>query len=188
MTHQVIVTTERLIVRTWKSSDYPVMEQINLDPKVMEYFPSIWLPERTRKFIDYLNAHQARCGYTLFAVERRDTKMFIGFVGLNQVTFSIPHFHPVALPVVEIGWRLASDHWGMGFATEAARSVLNHALTELCLPEVIAFTAAPNQASQRVMQKIGMQRDPASDFNHPALDIHSPLARHVLYRTGSVRG
>ena len=97
---------------------------------------------------------------------------FIGFVGLNE-----PRFRPG----VEIGWRLAREAWGHGYATEAARAVLAFAFDELGLAEVISFTSTTNVRSQRVMERIGMTRDPADDFDHPNV-TDERLRRHVLYR------
>ena len=85
---------------------------------------------------------------------------------------------------VEIGWRLRRDAWGRGLATEAAREVLGTALdpTGLDLPEVVSFTAAVNLRSRALMERLGMTRDPADDFEHPALPPGHRLRPHVLYR------
>ena len=53
---------------------------------------------------------------------------------------------------------------------------------ELGLHEIVSFTAKENHASRRVMEKIGMKRDPSDDFNHPLLPVGHHLRRHVLYR------
>ena len=100
----------------------------------------------------------------------------LGFVGLSKPTFDA-HF----TPCTEIGWRLAFDAWGRGYATEAARLALSHAFEVLSLAEVVSFTSAGNLRSQRLMARIGMGHDPAGDFDHPRLVGH-PLQRHVLYR------
>src|SRR5213595_2374171 len=104
----------------------------------------------------------------------------IGFVGL-----SIPGFAAHFTPCVEIGWRLAFDHWGRGYATEAARLVVAHRFGPLGLAAVVSFTAVANRRSQAVMERLGMRRDPAEDFDHPDLPESHPLRRHVLYRLGS---
>jgi ribosomal-protein-alanine N-acetyltransferase len=111
-------------------------------------------------------------------VERLDTHEFIGFVGL-----AAPRFDTAFTPCVEIGWRLAHRHWGSGFAPEGAAAALDWGFSQLALPgdEIVSFTSATNLNSQRVMQKLGMHRDPADDFDHP-LVADGPLRRHVLYR------
>ena len=82
----------------------------------------------------------------------------------------------------EIGWRFAREAWGHGYATEAARAVLERAFSELGLPEVVSFTTVANVRSRAVMERLGMTRDPAEDFDHPSVEPGHPLRRHVLYR------
>ena len=82
---------------------------------------------------------------------------------------------------MEIGWRIHPAHWGQGYATEAAAASRDHGFAG-GLEEIVAFTAAGNLRSQAVMRHIGMVRDPAADFDHPALPADNPLRPHVLYR------
>lgn len=116
-------------------------------------------------------------GFGRYAVEVRETGAFIGFVGLAR-----PHFEAHFTPAIEIGWRLARSAWGQGLATEAAHAVLDHAFGPLGLDALVSFTTAGNHRSRRVMERIGMTRDPADDFMHPTLPAGHPLAPHVLYR------
>ncbi len=102
---------------------------------------------------------------------------FIGFVGLAVLRFEA-HF----TPYVEIGWRLAAKHWGQGYATEAASVVLDHAFGPLGLEQVVSFTVPANRRSRHVMERLGMTRLLADDFEHPSLPEGYPLRRHVLYR------
>lgn len=101
----------------------------------------------------------------------------IGFVGLFTATFQA-HF----TPAVEIGWRLSSKHWNQGYATEAAKAVLDYAFRKLDLNEVVSFTSELNKPSIRVMQKIGLHTTSEDDFDNPKVPLGSPLIRHVLYR------
>jgi RimJ/RimL family protein N-acetyltransferase len=172
-----ILETERLMLRTWNDNDVQPMLAINQDPKVMEYFPGLQDLEMTKNFIDKVNAHFENHGYSLYTTVRKDTNEFIGFIGLLIADFKA-HF----TPATEIGWRLSSNHWGQGFATEGAKAVLDYAFRELKIPEIVSFTAAGNAKSIRVMQKIGLQHNEADDFDPPKLDDESPLKRHVLYR------
>lgn len=179
---KIILSTKRLILRTWKHSDIPLMTAISSDPLVMEHFPAIQDRAATEALIDRINQHYEKFGYALYAVEIKDTHEFIGLVGLNHPLFEIPNFQPKGLPIVEIGWRLSSKHWGQGYATEAAKAVLHYAFTELDLNEIISFTIEANTKSRRVMEKIGLNHSEADDFDHPKLEDDSPLKRHVLYR------
>ncbi|TAL59794.1 MAG: N-acetyltransferase [Legionella sp.] len=179
---KIILTTERLILRTWKPSDIPLMTAISSDPIVMEHFPAIQDSAATQALIDHINQHYEQFGYALYAVEIKDTHEFIGFVGLNHPRFTIPNFQPKGLPIVEIGWRLSPNHWGQGYATEAAKAVLHYAFTVLELSEIISFTVKANAKSRRVMEKIGLHHSEADDFDHPKLEDTSLLKGHVLYR------
>ncbi len=170
--------TERLLLLRWRKSDCGPFARLNADPRVMEYFPATLTPAESDAMIGLIDAHFDRYGFGLWALELRDTGEFIGFTGLN-----VPNFDAPFTPCVEIGWRLAYDHWGKGLATEAARSVLHHAFTTLGLKEVVSFTAAINHRSRRVMEKLGMTRNPSDDFDHPKLPAGHPLLRHVLYRS-----
>jgi len=179
---KIILSTERLILRTWKPGDTPLMTAISSDPVVMEHFPAIQDNAATQTLIDHINQHYKKFGYAAYAVEIKDTHEFIGFVGLNHPSFEIPDFQPESLPIVEIAWRLSSKHWGKGYATEAARAVLHYAFTALNLHEIISFTVPANAKSRRVMEKIGLHHFEEDDFDHPKLEKNSPLKRHVLYR------
>ncbi len=169
--------TPRLILREWQDSDIPVFVAMNQDPKVMEFFPELWSEEKSRDCVANFRKHFAENGFGFFAVELKENQEFIGFVGILKVPFE-SHF----TPAIEIGWRLASKHFGKGYATEAAREVLEFAWDELHLKEVVSFTTESNLASRRVMEKIGMVRDVKDDFLHPKLDENHRLSKHVLYR------
>jgi len=169
--------TTRLILRHWREEDREPWAELGADPEVMQHFPKTLTREESDAFVDGVGASLEERGWGLWAVEERGTGRFLGFTGLN-----VPRFEAHFTPAVEIGWRLRRDAWGSGFATEAARGVLTVAFDDLELPEVVSFTAVPNERSQAVMRRLGMTHDPAEDFDHPVLAEDSPLRRHVLYR------
>ncbi|GJG94413.1 GNAT family N-acetyltransferase [Cupriavidus pauculus] len=173
--------TARLLLRAWCEADRVPFRAMNADARVMACFPSTLTDAQSDALFDRIMAHHAQHGFGLWALALRDTAAtvdsFIGFTGL-----SIPAWHPPFGPCVEVGWRLAHDHWGHGLATESARASLAYGFDVLQLDEIVSFTAACNQRSERVMQRLGMRHDPADDFNHPALPPGDRLARHVLYR------
>ncbi len=173
----IILETERLILREWQDKDIPAFAAMNQDPKVMEFFPAMLTPEETASRVDWQRRHFKEHGFCCFAVELKTTGEFIGFVGL-----AIPIFTAHFTPCVEIGWRIASPHWNQGYATEAAKSLLQVAFEKYGLTEVVSFTASINKPSIRVMEKIGMIRNPADDFDHPSIAKDHRLSRHVLYR------
>ena len=169
--------TDRLVIRSWDEADRAAFRRMNADPRVMAFFPSPLSEALSDALLARIQAHRAEHGFTFWAVEHKATSEFAGFTGLGRVTFDAPF-----APCVEIGWRFLPDFWGRGYAFEAARRVLDHAFNTLKLPEVVAFTTVTNIPSQRLMQRLGMLRNPAEDFDHPALPPDHPLHRHVLYR------
>lgn len=169
------IETPRLVLRDWKEEDIPEFARLNSDDRVMEYFLKKLSYEETGDFFLRIQNEFATCGYGLYAVEKKEDGAFIGYVGLHGVTFEVDF-----APAVEIGWRLFPESWNMGYATEAACACLDYARGVLGMKEVCSFTSLPNIPSQRVMQKIGMER--VKEFDHPLVDRDHPLCRHVLYR------
>jgi RimJ/RimL family protein N-acetyltransferase len=143
----------------------------------MEHFPSMLTIEQSNAFVDRAEASFEQIGLGLWAVEVIETAAFAGYVGLWPATFEA-HF----TPAMEIGWRLAQEFWGKGYATEAARAVLADGFERVGLDEIVSFAATVNERSWRVMERIGMTHDPADDFDHPTLEPGHRLERHVLYR------
>jgi RimJ/RimL family protein N-acetyltransferase len=165
------------MLREWRDPDEAAFIVMNADPAVMQFFPETYSPERTRRFVARIRECWAERGYGLWAVERQDITGFIGYVGLWPATFPA-HF----TPAVEVGWRLAADQWGHGYATEGARAALDYAFGKLDFPEIVSFTSTINLPSWRVMECLGMRRDPSDDFEHPNVPEGHPLRPHVLYR------
>lgn len=172
-----ILGTERLFLRTFQEEDVESLIAINQDQQVMQFFPAVPTREETIAFIDKIISHQEEKNFSLYAAEIKNTGEMIGFVGLFTATFEA-HF----TPAIEIGWRLSSKHWNQGYATEAAKEVLNYAFKTLNLEEVVSFTSALNKPSIRVMQKIGLHTNSEDDFDNPKVPSGSPLIGHVLYR------
>ena len=177
--HFKSIETDRLILRPWTEADLAPFFEMNQDPKVIEFLPGVMSRDQVELFFEKVRGHFETYGYGLWAVELKRTGEFIGYTGLFNVMFEAPF-----TPAVEIGWRLASTHWGHGYATEAALAVMDFAKEFLSLSEIASFTVPQNLRSRNVMKKIGMQRDLLGDFNHPRLDESHPLSLHVLYRKG----
>ena len=173
-----VIRTDRLILRGWSEADRSSFAAINADPTVTEFLGG---GARGRaasdSLVDRIQDHWRAHRFGLWAVERRDTGAFIGFTGL-----SVPLFDAPFMPAVEVGWRLARTAWGHGFATEGAGAALQFGFERLGLDEIVSFTVPANARSRRVMERIGMTRDPADDFDHPGLPVGHPLRPHVLYR------
>ena len=171
------IETDRLILRNWREGDRQAFFEMNADRQVMRFF------ERTRSraeadaVLDRFVREIDRNGYGFWAVELREIGQAIGFTGLRDIDFGAP-----ITPAVEIGWRLLTSHWGNGYATEAARASLAYGFEHLALVEIVSFAVPENRPSLRVMERIGMRREPKYDFDHPDISPGSPLARHAFYR------
>lgn len=167
--------TSRLKLRQWREDDLPVFSRLNADPLVMKFYPNVLTTEESNTMANKIAELIAINGWGFWAVELIHQKSFIGFVGLNQPVYELP-----VSPCVEIGWRLASDYWGRGYATEAAEACLDLAFDQLGLNQVFSFASVGNLKSRAVMQRLNML-DTKSNFDHPMIPAKHSLREHVLY-------
>jgi RimJ/RimL family protein N-acetyltransferase len=170
--------TDRLLLRGWRADDRAPFAAMNADPEVMVHLQGPASAEASDAFVGRIEAHWDGHGWGLWAVEIPSVAPFIGYVGLWPVDYL------GGPPMVEVGWRLARRFWGRGYATEAARAALRFGFVEVGLEEIVSFTVPQNERSRRVMERIGLMRDPQGDFDHPRVDAraHPELVRHVFYR------
>ncbi len=143
----------------------------------MEFFPRPLTRVESDALVERIEAGFEADGFGLWALELKETGELLGFTGL-----AVPDFEAHFTPAVEVGWRLARNAWGHGYATEAARAAVAFGFEEIGLPEIISFTSATNKRSIAVMQRLSMSHNPSDDFEHPALPDGHPLRPHVLYR------
>jgi RimJ/RimL family protein N-acetyltransferase len=180
MSALVTLSSGRICLRRWRDEDREAFAAMNSDARVMEFFARRLSRVESDAMVDRIQEHFSERDFGLWAIEVPDVAPFIGFAGL-----AVPGLRARFMPCVEVGWRLTFEHWGHGYATEAARLALGYAFGTLALSDVVSFTSATNHRSRAVMERLGMRRDPAEDFDHPALPETHPLRRHVLYRLGS---
>lgn len=175
MTKLIEFETERLRLRQWQAADRKPFAALNADPRVMEFFPSLFSRAESDAMADRCESLIQERGWGLWAAESKDAGEFIGFVGLHTPSALLPFS-----PCVEIGWRLAFEYWGKGLASEAARGALGVAFKLLGLEEIVSFTALENRRSRAVMRRLGMSE--SGTFYHPQVPNDSPLRLHGLYR------
>ena len=168
--------TERLRLRQWCAADQEPFAALNADPKVMEFFPAPLSRTESDAIANRCQALIAERGWGFWAIETKNENEFIGFVGLHTPAPELPFS-----PCVEVGWRLAANHWGRGFATEAARGALHIGFERLGLAEIVSFTSVINLRSRAVMVKLGMS-ETEETFEHPNVPVGSALRQHCLYR------
>ena len=172
-----MLTTARLRLRSWRDEDLEPFAALNTDPRVREFFTWLQTPEESAESMQYICDHFRHHGFGLWAVEVIGAAPFIGFIGL-----SVPSFDAPFMPCVELGYRLAFEYWGRGYATEGARAAIAFGFATMGLAEIVAMTALGNERSRRVMERVGMTRNAADDFDHPKIVEGHPIRRHVLYR------
>lgn len=172
---KILLSTERLILRTWETKDVEECIEMNQDADVMKYFPTILTKEQTIQFYDRVQKHFLDNGFGLYVVENKKTKAFMGYTG-----FMIANFEASFTPCVEIGWRFKKQYWGNGFATEAAKACVQYGFSKLGFDKIYSFTATSNIKSENVMKRIGMVK--TGTFSHPKIDKDHILNEHVIYK------
>ncbi len=171
--------SERLGFRNWRETDIAKLYEINNDPAVMEYFPTLPTFGETGNFIRRMQDMYAARRYCYFAIDHLDSDRFLGFLGLCDQDYSSPF-----TPSVDIGWRINKEFWGMGLATEGAQKCLEYAFNVIGLKHVRSIAPKINMKSIRVMEKIGMQC--LGSFKHPKLKKFPKLANCVCYETTEI--
>lgn len=126
-----------------------------------------------------LNSHQVKHKFTVWAACLKETEELMGFIGLKYIDWE-SNF----TPAVEIMWRLGSQYWGKGFATEGAKASLEYGFKQCGLKEIVSFTVPTNVRSLRVMEKIGLKRDLNGDFAHPKIPADHNL---IMFCTGLIQ-
>lgn len=171
-----MIETERLILRQWRDADRAPYAALNADPEVMEHFERPLTRAEVDADIDWHRARLAEDGWGHLAVERRADGAFLGHVGVKPTGPDLPLGGDF-----EVGWQLARAAWGFGYASEAARAAVADGLARTGLPRIVAFTATTNLRSQAVMERVGLQRRPDLDFDHPGLPSGHRLQRHWVW-------
>ena len=167
-------------MRRWRDEDREPFAAMNADPAVMKHMQGLMTRERSDAFIDKVEAWWEAHGWGLWAIEVPGVAPLVGYAGLW------PADYVTGDAMVEVGWRMIREHWGHGYVTEAAREALRYGFEEVGLDEIVSFTVPQNERSWRVMERIGLRRDPSGDFDHPNVDAvaYPHLVRHVFYRVG----
>jgi RimJ/RimL family protein N-acetyltransferase len=162
-------------LRQWRDSDIEPFYAMNSDPDVMRFFPAPMTRGEAAETLGRLRGAIEERGWGVWAVDVDGA--FAGMAGL-----SVPRFAAPFMPCTEVLWRMRREFWGRGLARAAAQEALHYGFATLGLPEIVAFTAAVNLRSIRLMEGLSFTRDMGGYFEHPALPPGHPLRPHVLYR------
>jgi [ribosomal protein S5]-alanine N-acetyltransferase len=178
--NKYIIKTQRLGLRKWTDKDLLPFVEMNQDAKVMEFFPTTLTDEESYHLVNKIDVHFNTYGYGLYATDKLETGDFIGFIGFSHPGFEIETgLKPVSNPCIEIGWRIKSNEWNKGYATEGAIACLDYGFKTLNFDMVYSFTSVLNLKSEKIMTKIGMEK--IGEFNHPGIENGHRLKRHVIY-------
>lgn len=168
------ILTDRLIMRRWREEDREPFARMGQDTRVMEYFPALMSRAESDALADRADGWFDLLGFGLWALELRSTGRFIGFTGLAPLPEDL-----LGPGRIEIGWRLAAEHWRLGLATEAASAALDLGFRRFRLARIESITAQINMRSQAVMIRLGMHR--TDEFDHPRVPEGSPLRPHIRF-------
>lgn len=178
------IETARLIIRIWEERDRAPYAKFLGDPIARKYFRNVIDATTANQWIDgYIDTLTAT-GFGWCAVERKSDGALIGDAGLDLID-EPSRATMRGAPLVEAGWTVGRDYWGQGYATEAGAACLQYAWDHHGLREVVAAAHRDNLASHRVMEKIGMRRDPEGDFQDPRFAEGHWLQPHILYRASN---
>ncbi len=144
-----LITTERLLIRTWRPADRPALEQMTGDSEMMRFLTDgrVWSDVEIDEFIARQQRHQDKHNICMGLMTERTSGTAVGVAGLQ----------PLDDGNFELGWWVWKDHWGLGFASEAGHALIRHARTIMRLRQVFAVIDPLNQASIRVAEKIGLR-------------------------------
>lgn len=150
-TYRAPTGTARLCLREFTAADVETIHALDSDPRVMHFIGDGGTPTREDAELAIgrvLRRYAEHPGQGVWHASRRDDRRFVGWVSLKFAGES---------PDVEVGYRLAFDAWGAGFATELAHAMLKRGFDLLHLSRIIGVAHPENHASQRVLVKIGMR-------------------------------
>jgi [ribosomal protein S5]-alanine N-acetyltransferase len=145
----IVFETPRLYLRQFTEADAPLVLQLNSDPKIVKYVhePALKTEEEAVKIIKDIILPQYENKLGRWAMHIKGTDEFIGWCGLK--------YRP-ELDEIDLGYRLMQKAWGKGYATEAAQYTIDHGFNDLALKLITARAHIENQASIRVLEKLGM--------------------------------
>lgn len=170
--------TERLILRDWREVDWPVFWEATNTPAVMRWLGGVVSADGQPAVQARLEGYRRDHGHTFWVVERKEDAALLGFCGLKR---SNQPGGPQGM--MEVGWRLREDAWGLGYAKEAATASLDLAFDRFGADEVIALTVQGNTGSWGLMKRLGMARREDLDFDNPDFDPADPrIIAYVITR------
>jgi RimJ/RimL family protein N-acetyltransferase len=171
----VVIETDRLGLRTWNAADLPEFVRVTNTEAVMAHLGGVASADIFQALFERVSRCQEQNGFCFWLVERKADRALLGLCGFKRATAD-----PVR-GTMEIGWRLRQDAWGQGYAREAASACLDWAWRNVEDDRIVAITVEANRASRSLMERLGMRRNRALDFDHPDYALDHPLRPHITY-------
>jgi RimJ/RimL family protein N-acetyltransferase len=160
-----VITTERLVMREWRESDFEAYAAFRADAEVCRHIGVLSRPDAWRAMA-YMAGHWNLLGFGFWCLESKSDGESIGYCG--------PYF-PKEWPEAEIGWGIYRQHQGLGYATEAARASLAFAYRELGWRTAISLVANSNHASAAVAKRLGAKPDGTHEYRGDECTIYRHL-------------
>ena len=148
---EVVLETERLVLRRFQPDDLDDLASLYADPQVMRFWPRPMTREETQEWLNRAPAYYAKHGIGMWATLRKPELRFVGRCGLMRKNIA-------GISEYEVGYMIAAAEWGQGLAPEAARAIISFAFERFGPPRVIALIRPENLPSRRVAEKLGLRR------------------------------
>jgi [ribosomal protein S5]-alanine N-acetyltransferase len=163
------LTTGRLGLRRFTPADGEWLAGLYRDPDVTRYLGGVKNRSQVEDMLStrILNYYDEHPGLGMWVTEERATGVAVGFHLLNHIRGE---------SIIQVGYTLATAAWRQGYATEMAKAILRYGFVDLNLPRIVGMASLGNQASQRVLEKIGLERRGERAFPHPDYAAEGPMA------------
>jgi len=171
----IAIETERMRLRTWEPDDLALFVRLTNTPTGMRYLGGVAGPEIYQGLYERILLSQQQNGFCFWIAERREDRAMLGICGFKRGTVD-----PI-IDAMEIGWRFREDVWGQGYAREAAAACLDWGWRNVPDDRIVAITVIGNTSSWGLMERLGMRRNFALNFDHPNHAVGDPLRPHITY-------
>ncbi len=164
----IIFETKRLILKQPVLADFNELLLLRTNPEVMQYIGTgdIQTEEQVKEFIDNAKSYADEYGLGFYSVFEKESNDFVGQAGLFHLGFNVNQ------PDIELAYRLHSEYWNKGYATELAKALIEYGFNKFSLPKIVAIVHPENSRSRRVMEKAGMSYHGMIDFKGRTLPCY----------------
>ena len=171
-----MLETERLFLRPMNASDIEAVFEMRRDHEIMRYIREpVQSREEAENWINLISSRWAKDRIGFCSLIEKQSGKFAGWCGLWELKEN---------GEIEVGYAIAREFWGKGYASESAEAFLEYGFNQLNLEKIVAVARPENTASRRVMEKIGMSFDYIGEFYGRDLVHYSITKEEILTRRG----